>query len=147
MDATNSQAGICALLVGDYQAERLQVNDIFQRSGWRLLEAPDRRHALRCLDRNPVHVVIADSEARGWNWKRVLRDLHRRSHPPALVVTSRLADDALWSEVLNLGGYDVLVRPLATEEVERVVAAARRQFDRQPAGTVHSSAKPLYQVA
>lgn len=147
MNAINSQGGICALLVGDYQDERLQVNEIFQRSGWRLLEAPDRRHALHHLDRNVVHVVIADSDTAKWNWKRVLRDLHRRTHPPQLVVTSRLADDGLWSEVLNLGGYDVLVRPLEAEEVERVVAGARRQFDRQPAGMAHSAHTLLHEVA
>lgn len=147
MDATNSDTGICALLIGDYQDEKLQVNEIFRRSGWRLLEAMDRRHALFCLDRNPVQVVITDSGVSGWNWKRVLRDLRHRTRPPELVVTSRLADDALWSEVLNLGGYDVLVRPLAAEEVERVVAGARRQFDRQPAGTARSADKPVYQVA
>jgi len=31
--------------------------------------------------------------------------------------------------VLNWGGYDVLAEPLQREEVERVVAAARRRFD------------------
>ena len=123
------------------------MNQIFQHSGWRLLEARDRRRALDCLSRNSVHVVIADSDAPSWNWKRVLRDLRRLTRPPELVVTSRLADDGLWSEVLNLGGYDVLVRPLATEEVERVVAAARRQFDRRPAGTDFGDHRPLYQVA
>lgn len=147
MDAINSNAGICALLIGDYQDEKLQVTEIFQRSGWRLLEAADRIHALQCLDSCPVQVVIADSEVAGWNWKRVLRDLRHRTRPPELVVTSRLADDGLWSEVLNLGGYDVLVRPLAAEEVERVVAGARRQYDRLPAGIAHSAGRPLYQVA
>lgn len=147
MDAINSETSVCALLVGDYQDERLRVNEIFQRSGWRLLEASDRQRALYCLDRNAVHVLIVDSDAPKWNWKRVLRDLHRRRRPPALVVTSRLADDALWSEVLNLGGYDVLIRPLAAEEVERVIAAARRQFDRQPAGVAGRADRPQYQVA
>ena len=27
-------------------------------------------------------------------------------YPPMLIVTSRLADDALWSEVINLGAYN-----------------------------------------
>jgi hypothetical protein len=59
----------------------------------------------------------------------VLQDLQRREHPPQLVVTSRLADDALWSEVLNRGGYDVLPEPFEHEEVERVISSARRHFD------------------
>ncbi len=28
-----------------------------------------------------------------------------------LIVTDRLANEALWSEVLNLGGYDVVAKP------------------------------------
>jgi DNA-binding response OmpR family regulator len=44
--------------------------------------------------------------------------------PPLLVVTSRVADDRLWSEVLNLGGYDVLAKPLNTKEVFHVAGLA-----------------------
>jgi DNA-binding response OmpR family regulator len=45
-----------------------------------------------------------------------------------LVVTSRMADEALWAEVLNMGGYDVLAQPLDTEEVTRVIGAALRRM-------------------
>jgi len=55
-------------------------------------------------------------------------DLRDLPDPPQLVVTSRTADDYLWSEVLNCGGYDVLPRPLNRDEVERVVAAAGRHY-------------------
>jgi len=48
-----------------------------------------------------------------------------------LVVTSRLADDALWAEVLNMGGYDVLAVPLDSEEVMRVIGAALRHVDNE----------------
>jgi DNA-binding response OmpR family regulator len=103
---------------------------VFDRSGWKLYEAQDRRKALACLDRHPVQVVIAEGELPHWTWKRVLHDLHDRATPPQLVVASRTADDYLWSEVLNMGGYDVLPRPLEKDELERVVAAARRHFER-----------------
>jgi hypothetical protein len=74
-------------------------------------------------------VVVADADAAAWSWKRVLEDLQRMTNPPQLVVTSRLADDFLWSEVLNRGGYDVLPEPFQAEEVERVISSARRHFD------------------
>ena len=122
---------VSALLVGEFETDRLLVHDIFQLRGWRLFEARQRRQAMECLAKNPVQVVIAESELPAWNWKRILADLRRLAPTPQLVVTSRTADDYLWAEVLNVGGYDVLPQPLEREEVERVVAAARRHYDTQ----------------
>lgn len=130
--AQNSEHPVSALLVGEYANDRLLLHDIFRLHGWRLFEARDRRRALECLGKNPVHVVIAESEMPAWNWKRILSDLRRLAPVPQLVVTSRTADDYLWAEVLNVGGYDVLPQPLERDEVERVVAAARRHFDAEP---------------
>jgi DNA-binding response OmpR family regulator len=125
------EQNISALLVGEYSAERLLVHDIFRRCGWRLFEARDRRRALHSLEQNQVQVVIAESDLPKWNWRKVLTDLRRLALPPQLVVTSRTADEHLWAEVLNVGAYDVLAQPLDREEVERVVAAASRQFQQQ----------------
>ncbi len=108
------------------------MHEVFRKLEWKLFEARDRRRALRCLDSNPVHVVLAESNLPYWNWRRVLRDLYRRKHPPQLIVTSRMADDYLWSEVLNIGGFDVLAQPLRQEELERVVASARRHYGIPP---------------
>jgi len=124
------EANISALLVGDYSSERILVQDIFRKCGWRLFEAPDRRRALQSLDRNEVQVVIAESDLPKWNWRKVLTDLRRLAVPPQLVVTSRTADEHLWAEVLNVGAYDVLAQPLDRDEVQRVVAAASRQYAR-----------------
>jgi DNA-binding response OmpR family regulator len=60
-------------------------------------------------------------------------------NPPDLIVASRLADEYLWAEVLNLGGYDVLAKPFNAEEVRRVVGLAcehhqERQIRRADAG-------------
>jgi two-component system, response regulator, stage 0 sporulation protein F len=128
----NGEIRLSALLVGEYKGDRLLVHEVFRRLGWKLFEARDRRRAMECLDTNPVHVVIAESDMPNWNWKRVLKDLRDRAKPPQLVVTSRQADESLWSEVLNVGGYDVMAQPLDSNEVERVVASAHRHFDYRP---------------
>ena len=122
---------LSTLLVGPDPESRLVMLEIFRRAGWRLHEARDRKRALAFLERNPVHVVVANAEFRKWPWKQVFADLQRMSPAPQLVVCSRMADEALWAEVLNWGGHDVLVEPLEPPEVERVVASARRHFDPQ----------------
>jgi DNA-binding response OmpR family regulator len=122
---------VCALLLGEHDEGQLLIQQVFQDAGWRLLEAGDRKKARQHLDHDAIHVVIARSEAPGWDWREVLRNLRRRAHPPQLIVTSRTADEHLWSEVLNCGGYDVLPEPFHRDEIERVVAAARRHYDPQ----------------
>jgi DNA-binding response OmpR family regulator len=129
MDGNSREQFVSALLVGTYEKDRLLIHDIFQRLGWRLFEARDRKRAMHCLERNPVQVVIAEVDVPKWDWRRVLRDLRRFAKPPQLIVTSRHADEYLWAEALNIGAYDVLPQPLQRDEVERVVAAARRHFE------------------
>lgn len=128
----NAENKLSALLVGDYKGDRLLVQEVFRRLGWNLFEARDRRRAMECLDRNPVQVVIAESDLPHWNWKRVLKDLRNLANPPQLVVTSPQADEYLWSEVLNIGGYDVMAQPLDSHEVERVISSAHRHYDVHP---------------
>ena len=52
--------------------------------------------------------------------------------PPLIIVTSRLADERLWAEVLNLGGFDVLSRPYDAREVRHVIAQAWRSWHSRP---------------
>ena len=129
MSSAAREPGVSALLVGEYEADRTLLRELFGEFGWRLFEANDRRHALDCLTRNPVHVMITESDQQQWHWRRALKDLRNLNEPPQLIVTSRTADDHLWAEVLNIGGFDVLAQPLERDEVERVVSSARRHFD------------------
>jgi len=130
MKKTTSECSVCALLLGEHEDGRLLLHEVFREAGWLLLEMRDRRRAMESIDRHSVQVVIASCEAGEWNWKKVLDNLRRREPQPQLIVTSRTADEQLWSEVLNRGGYDVLPEPFQRDEVERVVASARRHYDR-----------------
>ncbi len=123
---------VSAMLVGEFGNDRLLLHDIFRNLGWRLLEAHKRRDGMRHLGSSLVEVVVAERDSSHWNWKKILNDFRRLARPPLLIVTSRLADDALWSEALNLGAHDVLAQPFDRDEVERVIASACRRFKFQP---------------
>jgi DNA-binding response OmpR family regulator len=122
---------VSALAVGAPGGGR-QLKRIFQDRGWRIAWARTRAEVRSFLDSTPVRVVIAECDLpEGGGWRELLADLCARPEPPALVVTSRLADELLWAEVLNMGGYDVLAQPLDSEEVTRVVSAAIRHVDNE----------------
>jgi FixJ family two-component response regulator len=46
------------------------------------------------------------------------------ARPPKLIVASSGADSALWAEVINLGGYDVLAKPWSDRELFLAVSQA-----------------------
>ena len=120
---------VSALAVGEPDSGRQQLHEIFHQRGWRIAWARTRAEASVFIDSTPVKVVIAESDVPEGGWRELLADLSTRPQPPALVVTSRVADELLWAEVLNMGGYDVLAEPLDTEEVARVIGAAMRRVD------------------
>jgi len=64
-------------------------------------------------------------------WQKVLSEFGDLPSPPMFIVTSRLADERLWSEALNLGAYDVLAKPLHTKEVLHGVGLAGHLWKRQ----------------
>jgi DNA-binding response OmpR family regulator len=55
---------------------------------------------------------------------------------PFFIVTSRLADERLWVEALNVGAYDVLVKPFHVAELKRVLESAWSEWrDRDQSST------------
>jgi DNA-binding response OmpR family regulator len=93
----------------------------------KLAAAGTRQEAMSFLRLDRVPVIVCEQDLPDGNWKDILGDTAAFPSPPALVVTSRLADEYLWAEVLNLGGYDLLAKPFSETEVKRVLAAALRQ--------------------
>jgi DNA-binding response OmpR family regulator len=81
------------------------------------------------LERTIPRVILCDSDLPDGNWKDVLEMAASLHDPPPVIVTSRLADEYLWAEVLNLGGYDVLSKPLDARELERTLRLA---WERRP---------------
>ena len=71
--------------------------------------------------------MIMDRDLPDGRWRDLLEAFKPMPVQPPLIVTSRLADEYLWAEVLNEGGYDVLAQPFEAEEVIRVISAATRR--------------------
>ena len=70
-------------------------------------------------------VVLSERDLIPGTWKDVLLELQPMPDPPMLIVTSRLADEHLWAEALNLGAHDVLAKPFDQKEVIHVLNSAR----------------------
>jgi hypothetical protein len=80
--------------------------------------------ALRKAKLEAVRVVLCERNPPGGDWKILFDQVRGLPRPPRFIVTSRLADEGLWIEVLNRGGYDVLATPFRAEEAVRVIGHA-----------------------
>lgn len=95
---------------------------------WAVQPEASISEALQALHGNRVPVVLCDRDQMPEIWKELLDQFAGWPAAPSLIVTSRLADDYLWSEALNLGAYDVLARPFNRAEVARSVALAQSHW-------------------
>jgi DNA-binding NtrC family response regulator len=121
--STESEA-VKVLLISPLDDDHRSLTRILQHSKWKYCAARSRAEALTFLRDNAVPVLICESDLIDGTWRDLLDRTTHMQHAPLLIVTSRSADDALWAEVLNLGGYNVLAKPFDSREVFHVVANA-----------------------
>ena len=110
-------------VTGDQEA-RKALSRILKSLHWQVLAATSYAEADAILASQRIPIVVCDHELPDGNWRSLLQRSSHYREQPTLIVTSRLADDHLWAEVLNLGGYDVLSQPFDEHEVRRVITGA-----------------------
>jgi DNA-binding response OmpR family regulator len=115
------------LLVSPDQDDHRALTDMLEADHWTVRGARSFAEAMRLLGEAQMPAVVAcERELPDGDWKDLFQAMNRLTAPPPLVVLSRHADEFLWAEVLNMGGYDLLAKPFEQSEVHRVLAMARR---------------------
>jgi DNA-binding NtrC family response regulator len=95
---------------------------------WTVIASAAVASALAVLREIPIPIVMFDCDITSGTWEEMLDHISLLPDPPLLIVTSRLADERLWAEALNLGAWDVLARPFDEDEVSRIVSVAGQHW-------------------
>jgi DNA-binding NtrC family response regulator len=117
---------ITAMLVMDGE-RRAPLLGVLESCCIEVLAVGDCHEARRLLEtRPPLRVVVTDTTLPDGDWRRVLEIVGQElsSRIEVVVACSCVGDPKLWLDVLEQGGYDVLVEPYQREEVRRIVEAA-----------------------
>jgi len=101
------------------------LETIGRQAGWNFCHATDSAHVLRTWNRMRPAVVVCSSDQPGLDWRGLWRELREQPNPPAFILCSRLADERLWMEALNLGVCDVVRLPFDPAELLRSLSLAR----------------------
>ena len=114
---------ITLLAVTPEQGDRQVLESFLDHDGWNIQGANSIQEAASLLQEEPA-LVLCERNLPDGSWRDVFRIAQKLATPPPVVVVSRSADDRFWAEVLNLGGYDVLLKPFERNEVSRVLRMA-----------------------
>ena len=138
------RAKIRAMLVMGSE-RRLPLLKVLESCGIKVLPVGDCNEARRILRNQPsVPVVITDSTLPDGDWRRILDIVAQGSANVEVVVSLRLGEHAIWLDILEQGGYDVLVEPYQHEEIQRIVeAAAAKSHARAHAHGIRRRAAPF----
>lgn len=127
-DKTSTLGSI--LYVSPFEQDYQYLQRIFGgKVEWNLNYASTLNSGLEAVTRNQITMVICEAELPDGNWRDLLQGLTKFPKPPLLIVVSNLVDEKLWEEVLNRGGYEMLMKPFDTIEVRRTIALARLHWN------------------
>ena len=83
----------------------------------------------RCLVGNTSYqVVLLPAALPEGGWWSLWGEIALLDPRPEIVVYAPSASFTLWSGVLEMGGYDVIVEPFTEKELQRAVVHAARSF-------------------
>ena len=80
------------------------------------------------LSRTSYHVALLPAALPGNGWWALWGEITLLNPRPEILVYAHTASFQLWSGVLEVGGYDVIVEPFTDEEIQRAVLRAARSF-------------------
>ncbi len=110
------------LCIGANPILAVYLAGLFEKFGWTVRLSADLGEARDFLADHRAAVVICEESLPDAAWQEAVFTLDAIPDPPMLVVIGR--DKSLLDEVLALGGFDVLTRPLREAEVIWTVASA-----------------------
>ena len=108
------------------EPERAALRRMLEHSRWTLLEASTLQEAAATLRQGLSVILICEAELPDGTWVELLNHVQSLSSPPPVIVTARQADDDLWMQVLNRGGYNVLGKPFSERDVFEMISVAWR---------------------
>jgi DNA-binding NtrC family response regulator len=126
------QQSIAILAVGMCDEDHFTLREALAHYRWNLVTTNTITEAMRFVECQPIPVIFCERDLPDGSWTELLAAAGRSERPSNMIVASRLADDHLWAEVLNLGGYDVLAKPLDRCEVFHAVTSAWAELALRP---------------
>ena len=130
--ASHAPGTITVLSLSPAESDHAELEGTFRDTGLTLYPncrvalqpSPTLASTLAALRTRRIPIVLCDGDGDPYAWREIIEAGRGMAAPPCVIVTSRLADDRLWAEVLNCGAFDLLSKPFDRGDVVRIVHSA-----------------------
>lgn len=106
--------------------DRFLLERLGKQHGWELRFTSAPREGFALAARDHFDLILCDRTQDGYPWREVMERLAASSPRSCILLVSPVNDDYLWGDVLQQGGYDVLIRPFREKAVLQSIDAAVR---------------------
>lgn len=122
--ASSEPLRIYAIFIGSEDNSFADLDRMFAAYAWSLVRAEVWKDVLLLPSAEDATHFLYRHVPNNASWIEALTMINLMPSSPAFILTSWVGDERLWADVLNRGGYDLLLEPFDAVEVQRVVAAA-----------------------
>jgi DNA-binding NtrC family response regulator len=108
---------IPVLIVTSRAEDVAELNSILEGTPWELTNASRGEDVGAALKAASVPILLFDRDTASESWQKTMRDLIKLRRGACVVLLSNVADQYLWEEVVQHGGFELLSRPFRKELV------------------------------
>lgn len=103
-----AQIAPAVLVVTSKEEDSRKVDALLGNGKFRMMHAHSPEEASRLMRTGQVAVVISKAVIdHDSSWRDILAKCRLHRHPPKLIVVTPMADEKLWLDVLEMGGFDL----------------------------------------
>jgi len=121
-DGKLPRTAVIALIVSEQDREVL--TGISRQEAIDLYFPKTRVEAWDDMSRLSSPVILYDRDWPNAEWRTTVHSFATSPQRPCVILTSRVADEYLWQELIRWGGHDLVAKPLRPEDVSRSLKLA-----------------------
>jgi CheY-like chemotaxis protein len=114
------------LVVAISLVDRVLLEQLGRQHDWEIRFTNSANCGFALAEQSHFELILCDRNQVGFPWREVIRRLAAISPRSCILLVSPVNMDYVWQDVLQQGGYDVLIRPLREKAVLDVISAAER---------------------
>jgi DNA-binding NtrC family response regulator len=116
------------LIVDDEPIVRESLRNWLEDVGYKVVTAETGEQALELIATRDFSVIILDIRLPGRTGITVLREVKEKKPDIKVIIITAYPSSDLTAEAMKLGAIDYLVKPIAPDDMERLVREAIRRY-------------------
>jgi DNA-binding NtrC family response regulator len=119
-----SNTGPTVLAISQDRGCQERLANLAELYGWDLFLCSTCKYSVTLPNFAAIPIVLYDPDQLDMNWQDAFQLFLQSDRSRCLLLCSPTGDDRLWQEVIRVGGYDLVPKPICEEQIVRTIQFA-----------------------